>query len=281
MSAYGGYQRTGYGAQGGEDGGGFVSGSQQGSQAGQKRNTDEYLRPVTIKQLIDSNKASYNEADVQIDGMPVTQVTVVGQVRAVNPQATNVTFKLDDGTATIDVKKWLDAGKSGGEDEVARFPLDTYVRVLGRIQSFNGKVHIGAHHMRAIEDFNEVNYHLLEATYVHLLLTKGGSAKTGGGGGDGDPNASMFVDQGNGYNAGGGGGYGGEDSRVAMCSRQAQQLYRWYQSAQGNTDGINIRDVVAGTKMSTRDVQAAADELLGHGLVYTTVDEETWAILEV
>jgi replication factor A2 len=34
-ASYGGYQRTGYGAQGGDDGGGFsVGGSQQGSQGG-------------------------------------------------------------------------------------------------------------------------------------------------------------------------------------------------------------------------------------------------------
>jgi hypothetical protein len=32
--------------------------------------------------------------------------------------------------------------------------------------------------------------------------------------------------------------------------------------------------------MSVRDALTAADELLGQGLIYTTVDDETWAILE-
>jgi replication factor A2 len=29
-----------------------------------------------------------------------------------------------------------------------------------------------------------------------------------------------------------------------------------------------------------REVITAADELLGQGLIYTTVDDETWAILD-
>ncbi|KAK4227857.1 replication factor A protein 2 [Podospora fimiseda] len=268
MTSYGGYKSTSYGGRAGaEDGGGFMGGSQQGSQGQKKSYVDEFLRPVTIKQLLDC-KPGYNDSDLQLDGQPITQVTFVGQIRSINPQVTNITYKVDDGTGMIDVKKWIDPEKAG--DNESKFVLDTYVRVLGRIQSFNGKLHIGAHHVRAIDDFNEVNYHLLEATYVHLCIVKG----SGGGGGDG-PGAgqnddSMFVD----------GGHVSNANKTANCSRLAQRLYDFLASSAEGTSGVNINEIVAGTGMSPRDVSGAADELLGQGLVYTTVDDETWAILD-
>ncbi|KAK0735690.1 hypothetical protein B0T21DRAFT_368340 [Apiosordaria backusii] len=285
MTSYGGYQRTGYGAQGGDEGGGFMSGSQQGSQGQSKRSTvDEYLRPVTIKQILDA-KSAYTESEIQIDGFPVTTVTLVGQVRAVNPQTTNTTYKIDDGTGgSIDVKKWinLENSESGAETP---FSLDTWVRVMGRLTSFNGKIHVGAHHVRVIDDYNEVSYHLLEATYVHLCISRGlpggpwpqkeGGAVGGGhhAGGDSD---SMFIDGGNGY----GGDSAATNAMLGSCSRQAKSLYQFMQSDPRSIEGINIADVMAASGMSKRDVLAAADELLGNGIVYTTVDDETWAILE-
>ncbi|KAK4640419.1 Replication factor A protein 2 [Podospora bellae-mahoneyi] len=283
MTSYGGYQRTGYGAQGGDEGGGFMSGSQQGSQGQSKRSTiDEYLRPVTIKQIHDA-KAGYNESEITIDGFPVSTVTLVGQVRSVQPQTTNITYKIDDGTSgTIDVKKWVDLEKSESGAETP-FSLDTWVRVLGRLSSFNGKIHVGAHHVRVIDDYNEVSYHLLESTYVHVCISRGlpggpwpqkeGVAAGGHGRGDSD---SMFIDSGNGYS----GDAAAANARVASCSRQAKSLYQFMQSDPRSIEGINVVDVMAGSGMGKRDVLAAADELLGNGIVYTTVDDETWAILE-
>ncbi|KAK4039107.1 hypothetical protein C8A01DRAFT_36940 [Parachaetomium inaequale] len=285
MTSYGGYQRTGYGAQGGDDGGGFsVGASQQGSQSGgggQRNFADDTLRPVTIKQLVDC-KEPYPGAELAVDGMPTTQVTLVGQVRSVHPQAVNVTYRIDDGTGLIDVKKWIDAEK--GETN-PRYAPDTYVRVFGRLQSFNGKRHVGAHYIRAIEDFNEVNYHMLEATYVHLSLTKGAAAggageqQQQGGGDDGD---SMFVD--GGYGAGGGGGGAGDSAaiqaRLSPCSRNARTIFNFLANTPGD-GGAHLNQVAAGTNLSTKEILAGAEELLGQGFIYTTEDDETWAILDM
>ena len=216
--------------------------------------------------------------------MPTTQVTLVGQVRSVAPQAINVTYRIDDGTGVIDVKKWIDAEKA---DANPRFAPDTYVRVFGRLQSFNGKRYVGAHYIRAIEDFNEVNYHLLEATYVHLSLTKGAAAGGGGGqqqqgGGDED---SMFVDGGYGAGGGGGGGGGGAgdsaaiQARLSPCSRNARTIFNFLANTPG--DGSHLNQVAAGTNLSVREIMAGTEELLGHGIIYTTEDDETWAILDI
>ncbi|KAM7189701.1 replication factor A protein 2 [Naviculisporaceae sp. PSN 640] len=273
MTSYGGYQRTGYGAQGGEDGGGFMGGSQQGSQSAQKNYADESLRPVTIKQLIDSEEA-YPGAEIAIDGIPLTQVTIVGQVRAVNPQATNTTYRIDDGTGTIDIKKWVDPENQ--DDTVPKFGLDSYVRVHGRLKNFNSKKHLGANFMRAIEDYNEVTYHMLESTYVHLCLTKGhpgGGAQGGGAAAGGD---NMFVD-GGAYGAGAG---AGGNTRLAGVGRNAQTMYNFLNNSPGGNEGLHLNMIANGTKLSVRDVMNAADELLGQGLIYTTMDDETWAILD-
>ncbi|KAL1846406.1 hypothetical protein VTK73DRAFT_290 [Phialemonium thermophilum] len=236
--------------------------------------SDESLRPVTIKQLLDWEEP-FPGSDIVIDGMNLTQVTLVGQVRSVNPQSTNITYRLDDGTGSIDVKRWVDAERP--DDSDPKFALDQYVRVWGRLKTFNNKKHLGAHFIRAVDDFNEVSYHLLEATYVHLQLTGAGGQghpqQQGAAGVNGGTD-SMFVDD---YGAGGG---GAASTNLSHCSRNAQTMYNFLMNAPGGAEGVHLNVVSSGTGLSVRDVIAAADELLSNGLVYTTVDDETWAILE-
>ncbi|KAB5523972.1 hypothetical protein GE09DRAFT_485500 [Coniochaeta sp. 2T2.1] len=294
MSYGGGYQRTNYGAQGGDDAGGFMAGSQQGSQGGgggggSKSYGDESLRPVTIKQLADWTEP-FPGADITIDGAPLTQLTLVGQIRKINPQATNITYTLDDGTATIDVKKWVDAERAD-DAEGTQFVEDQHVRVWGRLKSFNGKKHVGAHFIRAVEDFNEVNYHLVEAAYVHLYITKGPPAADGQQqpaaqqqqqktAHDGD---SMFVDDGYGGGGGGGGDGGGDETpqqKLARAGPLAKKMFQYLNNTPGGNEGLHLNMISSGAGMSMRDAIAAGDELNQLGLVYTTVDDETYAILE-
>lgn len=228
---------------------------------------------MTIKQLIECDEA-YPGAGLSIDGIPVTQVTLVGQVRGVKPQATNITYSVDDGTGVVDVKKWVDAERPEGASE-AKFAPDTYVRVFGRLTSFNGKKHVGAHFIRAIDDFNEVNYHLLDATYVHLFLTKGAPAQGGAGaaGGDAGGGDGMFVDGGN-------GGARAAPNRLKLCSKTGQTVFNYMQRMAAGDEGVGAPAIASGTGLSIRDVISGADDLLGQGLIYTTLDDETWAVLD-
>lgn len=234
---------------------------------------------MTIKQILDAEEA-YAGADFRIDNSPVTQITFVGQVRSVNPQPTNITLKIDDGTGQIEVKKWIDVDKQDEADP--GYELDSYVRVWGRLKSFSNKRHVGAHVIRPVEDINEVNYHLLEATYVHLYFSRGPLGQNGAAGADGD---SMFVD-GDGYGGGAGGagagaGSGGQlPSKLSGCSALAKKMYNFMNNSPGGNEGIHLNVITNSTGMSVRDVLTGADELLGQGLIYTTVDDETWAILE-
>lgn len=216
----------------------------------------------------------FSGADFKIDGSPVTQITFVGQVRSVNPQPTNITFKIDDGTGQIEVKKWIDADKQ--DDPDPGYELDSYVRVWGRLKSFSNKRHVGAHVIRPIADFNEVNYHLLEATYVHLFFANGPVGENGAGGAaNGD---SMFVDGGNGFNNDSGGSQ--MPSKLSGCTASGKKVYNFINNTPGGNEGIHLNVISSSTGLSVRDVLTGADELLGQGLIYTTVDDETWAILE-
>ncbi|KAL6881130.1 replication protein A, subunit RPA32 [Trichoderma novae-zelandiae] len=278
MSAYGGYSKPSYGAQGGDDSGGFLAGggSQQGSQGGGKSYQDESLRPLTIKQILDAEEP-YSGAEFKVDGAPITQITFVGQVRSINPQQTNLTIKVDDGTGQIDVKKWIDADKQG--DAEPGFEIDSHIRVWGRLKSFSNKRHVGAHVIRPVTDFNEVNYHLLEATYVHLFYTRGAA---GGASAGGDANGdSMFVDGGDGYNAGGGAAGAETAGKLSRCSPKAKSMFAYLKKSSGDgNDGVHLNKLTAELGLGLRDVMEAADELTDLGLIYTTIDEETWAVLE-
>ena len=229
---------------------------------------------MTIKQILDCEESYAGSGDFKIDGASATQVTFVGQVRQVTPQSTHINYRLDDGTAVIEVKKWIDADKMQTSAEAERQPdLDSYVRVWGRLKSFNNKKHIGAHVIRPVADFNEVNYHLLEAAYVHLHFTRGpqgGQAANGGAAGGDD---SMFVD-------GGYGGGGGAPAAMAHLSAQGQKLYNFLMRTPGGNEGVHVNLIASGTGLPERDVKVTMDELLGSGLVYTTLDDDTYAVLE-
>ncbi|KAI0844491.1 replication protein A, subunit RPA32 [Daldinia vernicosa] len=259
MASYGGYGAT----TGGNDGG-FFGGSQSGSQAANAVSEDS-LRPVTVKQIIDAEQSFNRENSFRIDGADVSQVTFVGMVRQISPQTTNITYRLDDGTGIIEVKQWLDADR---QDDAAHNPFheEQYVRVWGRLRSFGNKRHVGVHVIKPVTDFNEVNYHLLEATYVHLFFTRG--ALGGGGGGDGNAaeDDSMFVEN-------------NDAMFLQGASVKARKMYQYLNQSKSG-EGTNMHVIAKETGMTIQDVMAAAEELLGHGKIYTTLDDETFAVLE-
>lgn len=233
------------------------------------------------------------DADFKIDGSEVTQVcsslqlpssrhqahkpqlSFVGQIHSVSPQATNTTFRIDDGTGLVDVKQWID---SDADPETAKtLPSEgQYIHVWGRLKEFNNKRHVACHVLRPITDFNEISMHLLEATAVHLYFTRGppgdanGAVKAEGG---------MFVD--GGYGATNGGVAGGAGKKIpANISAVGRKVFTYLQNAPQNNEGLHVHQIASNLNIPANEVFKAGDELLGNGLIYTTVDDETWAVLE-
>ena len=170
----------------------------------------------------------------------------------------------------IEVKQWID-------NEALNDPMDTdgskpklvengYCRVWGRLKSFGQKRHVGAFVIRPITDMNEIQYHLLEATYVHLFFTKG-SPNTGE-----QQNGAATANGGqNGHDADGG--------NLSSLTPLAKRVFQQLKTAESN-EGLHVQLLAPAVNASVNDVYKAAEELVQMGMAYTTVDDQTWAILE-
>lgn len=115
---------------------------------------------------------------------------------------------------------------------------------------------------------------LLEATAVHLYFLRGppetpGMKSEGGGQG-------MFVDS----NGGGAIQNVGGKPMPATLSATGRKVFGLLQSHPQNNEGLHVSMIAAQLGLQANDVFKAGDELLGEGMIYTTVDDETWAVLE-
>lgn len=236
------------------------------------------LRPVTIKQIVDAD-LPHPDADFKISGAEVAQVTFVGQIRNISQQATNYTYKIDDGTGTIEVKRWIDPEESNAMDTDGstgkpKLVENAYVRVFGTLKAFNNKRHVGARPagIRVVTDLNEVQMHLLEATAVHLFFERGPPAAAQNGVGGAHTNGAAATN---------GTGATLNGARVPPgLSLAAQKVYQCLSAAPESNEGLHYHDIAARINMDVATVQDAGPELSAAGLLYSTVDEDTWALLE-
>ncbi|KAJ5128013.1 hypothetical protein N7448_008792 [Penicillium atrosanguineum] len=265
---------------GGGGGGGFMPGETNSPSGGKSGDRDnKTLRPVTIKQVNDASQP-YPEANYQIDNADVANVLIIGQVRNISSQSTNITYKIDDGTGEVEVKKWVDSATAdnmdmdGGKppgDGKSEVKTDGYARVFGAIKSFGHKRYIGAHSVRPVTDINELHCHVLEATAVHLFFTRGppGGAGAGANGAAGD--AVM----------GGADDYGaGQNRALASMSPLAKKIYNLLKTEPQDDTGLHMQQIASKLNLPATDVARAGEELLGAGVIFSTMDEQTWAILE-
>lgn len=200
------------------------------------------------------------------------QITFVGQIRSISTQTTNITYKVDDGTGIVEVKQWIDTDAQNDPmdmDAKSKLAEDVYCRVWGRVKAFNNKRHVGAHVIRPITDYNEINYHLLEATAVHLHFTRGPPSAQGGAAQKGANGVSGGQQA---YDAGGMNG-------LPHMSQYARKVYQALQQTDSN-EGLHVQMLASNIGMPTNDVYKGAEELLGNGIIFTTVDDNTWALLE-
>ena len=66
----------------------------------------------------------------------------------------------------------------------------------------------------------------------------------------------------------------------SKISAVGKRVYNLLQSAPQNNEGLHVQQIAADLNIAANDVFKAGDELLADGLIYTTVDDETWAVLE-
>jgi replication factor A2 len=142
-----------------------------GSPGFKKANGEQSLRPMTIFQIHES-KEVISDHPLICDNKPVQSLCVVAKVVNIKEQSTHIRYTLEDGSGVIEASQWSADGKS---DESAHDKImeGDYVQVIGSIRLFSGKKSIQTISIRPVKDINQITYHGLMASWVHLMMTRG------------------------------------------------------------------------------------------------------------
>lgn len=110
---------------------------------------------------------------------------------------------------------------------------------------------------------------------MHLYFTRGPPQSAGGV--KTEQGTGMFVDSYGGNNAP---AATGGKKLSAKISQVGRRVFEMLQNSPQNNEGLHVHHIATQLGVDVNDVFKAGDELLGEGLIFTTVDDETWAVLE-
>ena len=244
------------------------------------------LRPLTIRQILQAEEV-HQHGDIRLNGSDLTRISLVGSIRNVSRQTTNTTFRLDDGTGIIEVKDWNDVDKPTHDENGNPLPgargastheLGAWVKVWGSIKFVGTKRHVGVSMMREIKNKNEVQHHLLEATYVHLYFTKGPPEQLNDAAKGGEQMQGVQVDVPMRHNL-------SElvspetMRRLQHLSGMARKIYQFLLVSPQSNEGLGLHFIASELRLQMQEVLQCARDLETTSCIYTTVDDETWAVL--
>ncbi|CAX43921.1 replication factor A protein 2, putative [Candida dubliniensis CD36] len=161
--------------------GGFTTehaGSSQRQTATQVRQS---LTPVTIKQINDATQP-VPDAEFKVNNVELNMISFVGVVRKVENMNASISVTIEDGTGSIDVRKWVDEAISTADEECQKYSelKDKYVFVGGSLKQFSNRKTVQNASISPITDSNQIVYHHLSAIEHHLKAQ--GISTTGAGG---------------------------------------------------------------------------------------------------
>ncbi|XP_062386280.1 replication protein A 32 kDa subunit-like isoform X2 [Sardina pilchardus] len=120
--------------------------------------------PCTVSQL---QSATEIQSGFSVGEIEINMVSLVGIVQRVSSSMSSMLYLLDDMTGpSIDARFWLDSEEEGVENSVV--PPGTYVKIIGRLRSFENHRSLVGLHLRRLQDLNEITSHILEVTQAHM-----------------------------------------------------------------------------------------------------------------
>lgn len=125
------------------------------------------MTPVTIKQINESTQL-VPDGEFNIHNVELNTVSFVGVIRNVVDNTSSLNITIEDGTGSIDIRKWNDDSGLEDSSSATEYVLGSYVYVTGSLKEFNGKKNLQYATVTPIKDHNEVIYHHLSAISVHL-----------------------------------------------------------------------------------------------------------------
>ncbi len=193
-------------------------------------------------------------------------------------QATYISYVIEDGTGTLEIKKWLDADAAMDSDYEAtrrdEIIEGSYVRIFGQLRMFGTKKSVVAYHVRPITSVDEITFHNLEVLYVHRYLTQPASRMATGPGMSSGPGAPGLQAPGSTMYGGMPAARGNELEMAGFSPLQANllQLIKQVDVA----EGAFLADLTHRLRGSAgpEEVRETVEWLCAEGHVYTTIDDD-------
>ncbi|KAF9004673.1 replication protein A subunit RPA32 [Cyathus striatus] len=246
-------------------GGGYLQGTSPFSQAGTpstRREISHSLRPLTCAQALKTSQA-HTDADWTLEDMEIGQVTLVGQIVSLQTQNTNYIYWIDDGTGRFEARHWVDT--TDAEDKWGGIEEGMYVRVTGGLKMFGQKRYINATHIRPVQDFHEIYFHILEVITVSLILERGhphGPKKVAPLPGAG---ASAYLNQ----------NTSAASDEFASLPPLQRAIVRFILDQPPSDEGVHVAAIARaiGTDGDAHKISDALDKLMDEGHVFSTIDD--------
>ncbi|KAJ7966064.1 replication protein A 32 kDa subunit A [Quillaja saponaria] len=237
-----------------------------------KNRETQGLFPVTVKQISEASQSGDEKSNFIINGVDVTNVTMVGMVFDKAGRTTDVGFILDDGTGRIGCRRWVNETVDTKEmDEI----LDgMYVRVYGHLKSFQGVRELVAFSVRPVTNYDEISFHFIDCIHNHLhskFRSKGaGLTQTPS---DSSLNAPI-RNASNGYQPPSSNTLYGHYSMDGLkdCDKLVLD-YLHQHSDMADERGIHVNELSRELKLPEEKIRLSLKTLGDDGLVYSTIDD--------
>jgi replication factor A2 len=119
--------------------------------------------PVTVRILQDAVARHADSQEILIHGAEAHIVNIVGVVEALVVQAAMTEFQINDGSGRMKVRHYVTNSSSRG------LTAGGYVSVIGNVRT-SPAAHISAMSIQAVSSADEVSYHMIEVAHAALKL---------------------------------------------------------------------------------------------------------------
>lgn len=254
---------------------------------GRKAIDEQTVTPVTIRMILNAtmDTSGVDGGGVMLrDGRSVHLVKFIGAVRGVEDLSTNVVFSMEDGTGLTDVKQWHDPSDCAGiaEMRMQASQDSVYVRVIGQLKAYEGKITVVGMSVRRVSTCNELTHHFLETAHSSEKSKRNQLA----------PQQQQST---NVYNSSMGATPFGATSNYGAAPAQSRQQPVTAQSSMngmtdaargimdyiknptnmGNPSGCNKTEVMKAlsNRFQESQMREAFDQLANNGMIYSTIDD--------
>ncbi|XP_057434601.1 replication protein A 32 kDa subunit A [Lotus japonicus] len=254
-------------------GGGFMttdsSHHSDSSPAPLKSRDTQGLVPVTVRQISEASHSGDDKSNFVINGVGLTNVTLVGMVFEKVEKNTEVNFVLDDGTGRIKCRRWVN--ETYDTKEMDQIQDGMYVRLYGHLKSFQGVRQLVAFSVRPVTNFDEIPFHFIDCIHNHLYSKVKVEGITGN-----PPSSDLsLIAARNAPNQAASSNplYAHGVDQLKGCDKLVFD-YLQQHSDTSDESGIHVDELSLQLRLPLDKIRSSLEVLKQEGYVYSTIDED-------